>query len=245
MRLLEVEGVSKRFGGLEALRNVNLHVDKGEILGLIGPNGAGKTTLFNVIAGTYKPDSGSIRFEGKEIAGWPPHKICKLGIARTFQTPKPFPNMTVYENVMAAFLFGCVREKGSSEIKIKITSILNRLGLEKKTSVPASNLTIYEQRMLEIARSLAINPKLLLLDEVLAGLNPTEIAQALNIIKELRFKDGITIVMIEHNMRAIMGISDRVVVLHQGTKLAEGKPQEVANTPEVIKVYLGESICLK
>ncbi|MEM1624958.1 MAG: ABC transporter ATP-binding protein [Candidatus Nezhaarchaeales archaeon] len=241
MKLLEVEGVSKRFGGLEALKNVSLYVNRGEILGLIGPNGAGKTTLFNVIAGTYRPDSGSIRFEGREITGWPPHKICKLGIARTFQTPKPFPNMTVYENVMAASLFGCMEERSPSEIKLKVTSILNRLGLEKKIDLPASCLTIYEQRMLEIARSLAMKPKLLLLDEVLAGLNPSETMQALNIIKELRSKDGITIVMIEHNMRAIMGVSDRIVVLHQGMKLTEGKPQEVANSPEVIRVYLGET----
>lgn len=238
MKLLEVNDVTKRFGGLVALKDVSLYVEKGEILGLIGPNGAGKTTLFNVIAGTYKPEQGSIKFEGKDVTGWPPHKICKLGIARTFQTPKPFPNMTVYENVLAAYLFGCSQKK-VTDVEQDITSILKRLGLEGKRNVPASGLTIYEQRMLEIARSLAIKPRLLLLDEVLAGLNPTETNQAINIIRELRSKDGITIVMIEHNMRAIMGLSDRVIVLHHGEKLAEGKPQEVANDPEVIKVYLG------
>ncbi len=238
MKLLEVNGVTKRFGGLVALKDVSLYVEKGEILGLIGPNGAGKTTLFNVIAGTYKPEQGSIKFEGKDVTGWPPHKICKLGIARTFQTPKPFPNMTVYENVLAAYLFGSSQKK-VTDVEQDITSILKRLGLEGKRNVPASGLTIYEQRMLEIARSLAIKPRLLLLDEVLAGLNPTETNQAINIIRELRSKDGITIVMIEHNMRAIMGLSDRVIVLHHGEKLAEGKPQEVANDPEVIKVYLG------
>jgi len=238
VKLLEVNGVTKRFGGLVALKDVSLYVEKGEILGLIGPNGAGKTTLFNVIAGTYKPEQGSIKFEGKDVTGWPPHKICKLGIARTFQTPKPFPNMTVYENVLAAYLFGSSQKK-VTDVEQDITSILKRLGLEGKRNVPASGLTIYEQRMLEIARSLAIKPRLLLLDEVLAGLNPTETNQAINIIRELRSKDGITIVMIEHNMRAIMGLSDRVIVLHHGEKLAEGKPQEVANDPEVIKVYLG------
>jgi len=240
LRLLEVDNVTKRFGGLVALRNVSLFVNKGEIVGLIGPNGAGKTTLFNVIAGTYKPEEGSVRFEGRDITGWPPHKICKLGIARTFQTPKPFPNMTVYENVLTGYLFSGAR-KEVAEVGQEITSILKKLGLEAKRDVTASRLTIYEQRMLEIARSLAMKPKLILLDEVLAGLNPTETKQAINIIRELRSKDGMTIVMIEHNMRAVMGVSDRVVVLHHGEKLAEGKPQEVANDPEVIRVYLGEA----
>jgi len=236
--LLEVDNVTKRFGGLVALRKVSLYVERGEIVGLIGPNGAGKTTLFNVIAGTYKPEEGSIRFEGRDVTGWPPHKVCKMGIARTFQTPKPFPNMTVYENVLAARLFSGAQKK-VADVEQEITSILKRLGLEAKRNMPASKLTIYEQRMLEVARSLAIKPKLLLLDEVLAGLNPTETSQALNIVRELRSKDGITIVMIEHNMRAVMDVSDRVIVLHHGEKLAEGKPQEVTNDPEVIKVYLG------
>ena len=236
--MLEVDNVTKRFGGLVALRKVSLYVERGEIVGLIGPNGAGKTTLFNVIAGTYKPEEGSIRFEGRDVTGWPPHKVCKMGIARTFQTPKPFPNMTVYENVLAARLFSGAQKK-VADVEQEITSILKRLGLEAKRNMPASKLTIYEQRMLEVARSLAIKPKLLLLDEVLAGLNPTETSQALNIVRELRSKDGITIVMIEHNMRAVMDVSDRVIVLHHGEKLAEGKPQEVTNDPEVIKVYLG------
>jgi branched-chain amino acid transport system ATP-binding protein len=238
LKLLEVDNVTKRFGGLVALRKVSLYVERGEIVGLIGPNGAGKTTLFNVIAGTYKPEEGSIRFEGRDVTGWPPHKVCKMGIARTFQTPKPFPNMTVYENVLAACLFSGAQKK-VADVEQETTSILKRLGLEAKRNMPASKLTIYEQRMLEVARSLAIKPKLLLLDEVLAGLNPTETSQALNIVRELRSKDGITIVMIEHNMRAVMGVSDRVIVLHHGEKLAEGKPQEVTNDPEVIKVFLG------
>jgi branched-chain amino acid transport system ATP-binding protein len=240
LKLLEVDNVTKRFGGLIALRNITLNVEKGEIVGLIGPNGAGKTTLFNVIAGTYKPEEGSIKFEGKDITRLPPHKICKLGIARTFQTPKPFLNMTVYENVLAAYLFGGASKK-VAEVEQEIISILKRLGLEKKRDMPASKLTFYEQRMLEIARSLAMKPKLLLLDEVLAGLNPTETSQAINIIKELHLKDGITIMMIEHNMRAVMNVSDRIIVLHHGEKLAEGRPQEVASDPEVVRVYLGET----
>jgi branched-chain amino acid transport system ATP-binding protein len=240
LKLLEVDNVTKRFGGLIALKNITLNVEKGEIVGLIGPNGAGKTTLFNVIAGTYKPEEGSIKFEGKDITRLPPHKICKLGIARTFQVPKPFLNMTVYENVLAAYLFGGASKK-VAEVEQEIISILKRLGLEKKRDMPASKLTIYEQRMLEIARSLAMKPKLLLLDEVLAGLNPTETSQAINIIKELHLKDGITIMMIEHNMRAVMNVSDRIIVLHHGEKLAEGRPQEVASNPEVVRVYLGET----
>ena len=240
MKLLEVDNVTKRFGGLIALKDISLYVEKGEIVGLIGPNGAGKTTLFNVIAGTYKPEEGSIKFEGKDITRLPPHKICKLGIARTFQTPKPFLNMTVYENVLAAYLFGGASKK-VAEVEQEIISILKRLGLKKKRDMPASKLTFYEQRMLEIARSLAMKPKLLLLDEVLAGLNPTETSQAINIIKELHLKDGITIMMIEHNMRAVMNVSDRIIVLHHGEKLAEGRPQEVASDPEVVRVYLGET----
>jgi len=240
LKLLEVDNVTKRFGGLIALKDISLYVEKGEIVGLIGPNGAGKTTLFNVIAGTYKPEEGSIKFEGKDITRLPPHKICKLGIARTFQTPKPFLNMTVYENVLAAYLFGGASKK-VAEVEQEIISILKRLGLKKKRDMPASKLTFYEQRMLEIARSLAMKPKLLLLDEVLAGLNPTETSQAINIIKELHLKDGITIMMIEHNMRAVMNVSDRIIVLHHGEKLAEGRPQEVASDPEVVRVYLGET----
>jgi len=240
LKLLEVDNVTKRFGGLIALKDISLYVEKGEIVGLIGPNGAGKTTLFNVIAGTYKPEEGSIKFEGKDITRLPPHKICKLGIARTFQTPKPFLNMTVYENVLAAYLFGGASKK-VAEVEQEIISILKRLGLEKKRDMPASKLTFYEQRMLEIARSLAMKPKLLLLDEVLAGLNPTETSQAINIIRELHLKDGITIMMIEHNMRAVMNVSDRIIVLHHGEKLAEGRPQEVASDPEVVRVYLGET----
>lgn len=234
-------GVTKRFGGLVALKDIHLHIDRCEIVGLIGPNGSGKTTLFNVISGTFKPDSGVIYFEGRNITGLAPYKICSLGIARTFQIPKPFPNMTVYENLFASARFGRAEEVKKSDIEKELEVILERLGLKEKSGMLASNLTIFDQRMLELARALSTKPKLLLLDEVLAGLNPAETMRALKIISDLRSRDGITIFMIEHNMRAIMEISDRILVLHYGNKIAEGKPEEVARASEVIKVYLGEA----
>ncbi|MEM2093436.1 MAG: ABC transporter ATP-binding protein [Candidatus Bathyarchaeia archaeon] len=241
MGLVEGIGVTKRFGGLVALKDVDFHVEEGEIVGLIGPNGAGKTTLFNVISGTFRPTSGIIKFDGKDITGAGAHKICKLGIARTFQTPKPFPNMTVYENVLAAALFGCTKSKSFTNHEKELTQILEKLGLAEKSNVPAAGLPIFEQRTLEIARALATKPRLLLLDEVMAGLNPSETAHMLKIVRGLRDNDSITIFMIEHNMRAVMEIADRITVLHQGMKIAEGTPKEVARAPQVVEAYLGEA----
>jgi branched-chain amino acid transport system ATP-binding protein len=241
LRLIEGVGVTKRFGGLVALNNVDFYVDESEIAGLIGPNGAGKTTLFNIISGTFPPTKGTIKFEGKNIPGLGAYKICKLGIARTFQTPKPFPNMTVYENVFAAACFGCTEDKGFSDVRKELNRILEKFGLTGKSMTCASSLTVFELRMLEVARALSTKPRLLLLDEVMAGLNPTETASIVKMIRELRDEEGITIFMIEHNMRAIMEIAHRIIVLHQGMKIAEGEPKEIAKTPQVIEAYLGEA----
>jgi len=240
MALLEGIRISKRFGGLLALRDVDFCVYDGEILGLIGPNGAGKTTLFNVVTGEYAPTSGTVRFDGVDITGHKPYEICKMGIARTFQTPKPFSQMTVYENLLAASIFGRSKSKKSSNVRSEIDQILDKFSLTNKRLALASELPLYEQRLLEIARALATKPKLLLLDEVMAGLNPKETTQAMNIIQHLR-EEGITIFIIEHNMRAIMKLSNRVLVLNQGMKIAEGKPDEVSKDTSVIEAYLGEA----
>jgi branched-chain amino acid transport system ATP-binding protein len=241
LKLIKGVGVTKRFGGLVALDNVDFNVDEGEMVGLIGPNGAGKTTLFNIVSGTFPPTEGTIKFEGKDIAGLGAYEICRLGIARTFQTPKPFPNMTVYENVSAAACFGCTPDKGFPDTKQELNRILEKFGLSGKSAAFASALTVFELRMLEIARALSTKPRLLLLDEVMAGLNPTETASMIKVIRELRDKEGKTIFMIEHNMRAIMEIADRIIVLNQGTKIAEGEPKKIAKSPRVIEAYLGET----
>ncbi|MEM2560469.1 MAG: ABC transporter ATP-binding protein [Candidatus Bathyarchaeia archaeon] len=239
MRLLECKGIVKRFGGLYALRGVDLHVNDGEIVGIIGPNGSGKTTLFNVITGTFPPTTGIVKFKGVNITGLKPHEVCRLGIARTFQIPKLFPRMTVYENVFTAAFFGRSDWKDRSLIESDVKNILWKVGLSAKSSMLASNLTIFEQRMLELARALSTRPKLLLLDEVMAGLNPKETVDCANLIQELR-EEGITMIIIEHNIRAVMGLSDRVVVLNEGMKIAEGEPKEVCNDLNVIRAYLGE-----
>jgi branched-chain amino acid transport system ATP-binding protein len=236
--ILEGQGVTKYFGGLAAVNDVSFHIRSGEILGLIGPNGAGKTTLFNLIAGVYRPDRGTLRFGGRDIGGQPPNVVCKLGIARTFQITKPFLEMTVLENALVGAFFGHRQNRQMEEAKERAFGTLKRVGLVAKAEKRARSLNLVERKRLEVARALSTGPELLLLDEVVAGLNPKEALEMAEFIGSLR-KEGITILMIEHVMRAIMGLSDRLIVLHYGKKLAEGTPVEIAQNSEVIEAYLG------
>lgn len=239
MPILEGQSVTKHFGGLAAVSNVDFSVEKGEIFGLIGPNGAGKTTLFNLISAALSLKSGSILFEGQEISGLKPYKICRLGIARTFQTVKIFPDLPVLSNVILGLEFGATGKMSSTEIARKASVWLAFVNLSQMAMVPAKDLTLANQKRLEVARALATNPKLLLLDEIMAGLNQTEVSQAMDLVKTIRQK-GITIIMIEHVMKAIMNVCDRIMVLHHGEKIAEGTPQEITTSDRVIEVYLGE-----
>lgn len=239
MHLLEGEKLTMSFGGLMALSDVDLYVDKGEIVGLIGPNGAGKTTLFNLISASLKPKSGKIIFDGKDITKMKPYQICRLGIARTFQTVKTFGNMSVLNNVRTAALFGRQEKPTAAEVNKDAMDLLGFVGL-KNVNSPARDLTLANQKRLEVARALATKPKLLLLDELMAGLNQTEVAEAMEDIKQMRQEKGITILMIEHVMKAIMSVCDRIIVLNYGKKIAEGTPQEIVNSKIVVEVYLGE-----
>jgi branched-chain amino acid transport system ATP-binding protein len=237
--MLEIEGATKYFGGMAAVMNVDFQVKRGEIVGLIGPNGAGKTTLFNLISGDLRVSSGIIRYKGQKISGKKPYQICRLGVARTFQLVKVFNNIPVFQNVLLGALFGQSKSVTTAQAAAQTAELLNFVGLANVSDTPAKDLTLVNQKRLEVARALATKPELLLLDELMAGLNSTEITEAMELVRKIRDR-GITVFMIEHVMKAIMSICDRIIVLHHGNKIAEGTPQEITSSKKVIEVYLGE-----
>ena len=239
MSILKGKSVTKHFGGLAAVSHVDFCVDEGEVVGLIGPNGAGKTTLFNLISGALVPKEGAISFNGQDITGLKPHKICKMGVARTFQSVKVFPHMSVLENVVLGSLFGLPDSMSAADAAAEVPRLLEFVGLAGMQQAPAQDLELANQKRLELARALATRPQLLLLDELMAGLNPTEVAEAMELVARIR-DQGITIFMIEHVMKAIMSICDRILVLNHGKKIAEGTPHKIATSRTVIEVYLGE-----
>jgi len=243
--LLRCTEVSKRFGGLQALKTVDLTVNRNEIAGLVGPNGSGKSTLLNLISGVYKPDSGKIFFLEEDISKLPPYVICSKGITKTSQTVQSFPDMTAIENVLAGVLFAQKKITDKTEALPRAKELLEFVGLnEAKFDVPAKNLNVVELRRVQLAKAWATMPKLLLLDELLTGLTPRESDEAIELIKLIN-KQGVTVLIVEHVMRVIMGLCDRVTVLHHGEKIFEGTPKEVVNDENVVKVYLGKrySLC--
>ena len=238
--LLEVENLSRDFGGLRALATVSFGILPGEIVGVIGPNGAGKTTLFALLSGFLAPTHGEMRFMGSGIAGMRPDQLCHLGIARTFQVVRPFLEMTVFENVKAAAVFGKPDRRPAAETNREVEDILESTGLSPLAHHISHSLSLPERKRLEVARTLATHPKLLLLDEVLAGLNPREVEEAIPFIRSLNTERKITILMVEHNLRAIMGICQRILVLNFGQLIFDGTPEAAVENPEVIHAYLGE-----
>ncbi len=234
--MLDVQRLTKSFRGLRAVHEASFAVPAGAIVGLIGPNGAGKTTCFNMIAGVFKPDAGEVRFAGARIDGWRPDQVCAAGIGRTFQIVKPFAGLSVLDNVVVGAL---LQSKDVSAAKSYAAEIIERLGLGAKSGLPASSLTLPDRKRLEVARALATRPKLLLLDEVMAGLRPTETDQMVAVFRELNRQEGLTILLIEHVMRAVMALAQRVYVLHHGEIIAHGTPEEVTRDPQVLHSYLG------
>lgn len=238
--MLKCIEVSKRFGGLQALTNVNFNINDGEIAGLVGPNGSGKSTLLNLISGVYKPDSGKILFMDEDISKLPPFKICAKGITKTAQTVQSFPDMTASENVLTSVLFNSSKSADKTDSLDRANELLAFVGLSKeKFGVPAKNLNVVELRRIQLAKALATNPKLLLLDELLTGLTPRECDEAIELVKLIN-KQGVTVLIVEHVMRVIMGLCNRVIVLQHGEKICEGTPKQVCSDENVVKVYLGK-----
>ncbi len=242
--LLRVEKVLKRFGGIIALDGVTLSIMKGELMSIIGPNGSGKTTLFNVINGVLKPDSGRIIFEGRDITEYPPYKRVALGIARTFQIPKPWPNLTVRENVAIGALFGRLQGKITAREALEIADqVLEVVGLSSKSMEEARRLTVPEKKVLELARAIAMRPKLLLLDEVVAGMSPKDADRIVDVVKKVRDEYNISVVsLVEHVMRVVAKFAERIVVMHQGKIIREGPPEKVLRDPLVQRIYLGGAL---
>lgn len=240
MKLLSAEHLTKRFGGLTAVNDVSFEVEEGEIRGLIGPNGAGKTTLFNIVAGSLTPDSGVLRFKERDLLSLRPYEICKLGISRTFQLVKPFLNQTVLQNALVGVLFGRAQKVPTDAAVREAGEVVKVVGLDGKEADAVANLPFLDRKKVELARALATKPSLLLLDEPVAGLNPTETGEFLNIVRSVN-QTGVTVLLIEHIMRAIMTVSDRIMVLHHGEKIAEGTPNEITNDPRVVDVYFGRA----
>jgi branched-chain amino acid transport system ATP-binding protein len=241
MSLLKLENVTKRFGGLVAVDKVSLEIDEGELIGIVGPNGSGKTTLFNVISGVFPPEEGTIIFDGQDITAFPPYKRAPLGLARTFQISRPFASASVRENVAIGAMFGTLADRVTVDASLEIADrYIDMVGLNAYTNKAAGTLTPVEKKLMEIARALAMRPKLLLMDEAMAGMNPKDIDDMVTFIKKIRDEEKIAIVsMVEHIMRAVAGLAERVMVMHQGAKLVDAETEQALSDPKVIEIYLG------